>query len=75
MVKEKEIGRASFSPAEIAERNRVSKETIYRAIKLGRLKTSHLGTGARGCQRVTLQQEQEWLVLCAQEEKANHISK
>lgn len=59
-----DVGRASFTPAEIAARNSLSLTLVYRALRVGTLKGSNLGAGLRGGIRVTPKQESEWLELC-----------
>lgn len=60
------VGRASYTPAEVASRNSVSVATIYNAINAGRLRVANLGGGVRGALRITPEQEQEWLVSCSE---------
>jgi excisionase family DNA binding protein len=59
-----EIGRASFTVPEIAERNHVSVPTVYRAIQSGKLQTITLGEGKRRGIRITLEQEKAWHSAC-----------
>ena len=56
-------GRASFTVAEIAQRNAVSRITVYRAIAAGKLKASRLGDGERRGLRITPAAEVEWIAL------------
>lgn len=55
------IERNSFTITEIAERNGVSRPTVYAAIKSGRLKATRIGTNNTGAIRVTREQEAAWL--------------
>ena len=66
------VGRASFTPLEIAERNNISETTVYTAIRRGRLKVSNLGEGGKGAIRITPEQEHDWHLLCAKEKQAQH---
>lgn len=52
-------GRRSFSPAEIAKRNKLSVSYVYKEINLGRLKASR--TGGFGPMRVSEEAESAWL--------------
>jgi hypothetical protein len=53
------LGRASFSPAEIAMRNGVSARFVYREIKAGRLAVARPGAGTLS--RITVEAERLWL--------------
>jgi excisionase family DNA binding protein len=49
-----------YRPDEIAERCRVSRETVMRAIRTGRLRASRLG--ARGSYRVRAEDLEAWII-------------